>query len=264
MAVVWRDLLFPGEATDFFARRDFYDFNPAERCYHAGNALWLAELSRLTYRNPPLPLPAGKHLPNHIPTQHTIFESTASDTLAMLVEFGGENPFAVLAFRGTAHRVRNIVTDLQFSKTLLDNGKVHVHEGFLSALDSVWFKIEPMLTRLTCPVFFTGHSLGAALATLAATRYTPTALYTFGSPRVGDAAFVASLSGDAHRIYRLVVEKDVVATLPPAILGFEHVGELKILHPCYEDVGQVAAMDMFTHPAKPLADHAPINYVDSV
>lgn len=264
MAATWKDLLFPGEATDFFTRRDFPDFNPADLAYNAGNALWLAELSRLTYRNPPFPLASGAFLPNHIETQHTIFESPARDTLALLLEFGGENPFAVLAFRGTAHRVRNIVTDLKFSKTRLDNSNVHVHEGFLDALDSVWGKIEPALMQLSGSVFFTGHSLGAALATLAATRFAPAALYTFGSPRVGDAAWAALLRGNLPRIYRLVVEEDIVATLPPAVLGFEHIGELRTLHVSDGEVGFSAMTDIFTHPAKPLAGHAPINYVDNV
>lgn len=264
MAATWSDLFFPGEATDFFARRDFPDFNPADLAYNAGNALWLAELSRLTYRNPPLPLSSGKFPPINISTQYTIFESPARDTLALLVEFGGEHPFAVLAFRGSAHCVRNIVTDLKLSKIRLDNSNVHVHEGFMAALDSVWGKIELALMKLSCPVFFTGHSLGAALATLAATRYSPAALYAFGSPRVGDAAWVASLSDVTYCIYRLVVEEDIVATVPPAALGFEHVGELRVLHACKDDVGFSALSDILTHPAKPLADHAAINYVDNV
>ena len=44
------------------------------------------------------------------------------------------------------------------------------------------------------PVYFTGHSLGAALATIAVTRYqgAPCGLYTYGSPRVADDLFVTS------------------------------------------------------------------------
>ena len=44
-----------------------------------------------------------------------------------------------------------------------------------------------------------GHSLGAALATLAATVFPPALLVTLGSPRVGDAEFVAALAEVARR-----------------------------------------------------------------
>ncbi|MCA9453043.1 MAG: hypothetical protein KC584_10520, partial [Nitrospira sp.] len=57
--------------------------------------------------------------------------------------------------------------------------------------------------------WFTGHSLGAALATLAADRYGDVqGLYTFGSPLVGDEGFARDfyVSG-----YRFVNNNDVVA-----------------------------------------------------
>jgi len=44
------------------------------------------------------------------------------------------------------------------------------------------------------PWWFHRHSLGAALATLAARRFGHAhGLYTYGSPKVGDAAFVAQV-----------------------------------------------------------------------
>jgi len=58
----WQDLLFPGNAKDFFERRDFPEFEPDAKGYSPINALWLAELSRLIYRHdkeedipPPMP-----------------------------------------------------------------------------------------------------------------------------------------------------------------------------------------------------------------
>jgi triacylglycerol lipase len=48
----WRDLLQPGKATNFFARKKFPPFNPkAKLVYNRVNALWLAELSRRAYRH---------------------------------------------------------------------------------------------------------------------------------------------------------------------------------------------------------------------
>ncbi|MDD4963148.1 MAG: lipase family protein [Gallionella sp.] len=262
MTITWHDLLHPGEASDFFSRSTFPEFQPEDRSYNPDNALWLAELSRLMYRDKPIPLPLGNHFPHHAVTQSRTFWSRETDTFAMLIEFDGKKPFAVLAFRGTAQCVKNFVTDLKICKIPLDQQAVNVHQGFLDALNDIWGKIEGALATLTCPVFFTGHSLGAALATLAATRYAPTALYTFGSPRVGDATLATALPDIP--IYRLVVEADIAATVPPSILGYKHVGELKIRPaPVVQKRGLLAALDCFTHPVKPLADHAPLQYVDS-
>jgi hypothetical protein len=143
------------------------------------------------------------------------------------------------------------------------NGPAHVHGGFLRALDSVWKDISAELDRLNCPLFFTGHSLGGALASLAGMRRAPTATYTFGSPRVGDAAFVALAAG--MPIYRIVDDRDVVASVPPYWLGFRHIGALTTVQE--SGVGEPegdAEGDANGGPPRFLADHAPINYVDRV
>jgi hypothetical protein len=77
------------------------------------------------------------------------------------------------------------------------------------------------------PLFITGHSLGGGLATIAAYRLMKmglnvTGLYTFGSPRVGNGAFVRSFLKLAHRrtdggIYRFVNHNDAVARVPPPL-----------------------------------------------
>ena len=66
-----------------------------------------------------------------------------------------------------------------------------VHRGFKHALAEVWEEkglFEYIKSRDTSnrTIWFTGHSLGAALATLAANRYGKAqGLYTFGSPAWG-------------------------------------------------------------------------------
>ncbi|WP_437954610.1 lipase family protein [Sorangium sp. So ce119] len=86
-------------------------------------------------------------------------------------------------------------------------------------------------------LYITGHSLGAAMAALAAARlFTDTkygdirrllrGVYTFGQPMVGDAAFAAraeELLGD--RYFRFVYANDIVPRLPPLSTGrFAHFG----------------------------------------
>ena len=74
------------------------------------------------------------------------------------------------------------------------------------------------------PLFITGHSLGGALAIIAAERLRrelkieAAAVYTFGAPRVGSAAFAGSYNacGLGDRSYRLIHGLDIVPTLPPS------------------------------------------------
>jgi pimeloyl-ACP methyl ester carboxylesterase len=101
-----------------------------------------------------------------------------------------------------------------------------VHRGFRKALDEVWEELHAYLAQLKRGgrrIWMTGHSLGAALATLAADLHGEVqGLYTFGSPRVGNARFKECYS--VRRAYRFVNGSDIVAQLPPP--GFyAHVGE---------------------------------------
>lgn len=271
LTTTWQDLLNPGGATDFFARRKFPPFEPeAAYEYNHINALWLAELSRLIYRqdveeviSAPQPTRAS-FLEKAGLKQRAFFASPEMDTHAMLVEPRVPPFFAILVFRGTDSK-RDYVTDCECGILPWDQNKPGIHKGFRKALDSVWDKIEKELSQLACPIFYTGHSLGAALAILAAARYAPRAVYTFGSPRVGNEAFAASLQ--TLPIHRVVDSKDAAALLPPEALGFRHAGLLKLLMD-----PQAGAKDNFFHallkffekPPRLLADHAPVNYVDRI
>ena len=194
----------------------------------------------------------------------------------------GNNKLAVLAFRGT---------DSDDPSDLLDdlNALPHpwqlggkVHSGFAQALQEIWPEISPELAPLDeYKLLFTGHSLGAAMATLASTLQKPKSLYTFGSPRVGDQAFVDLLQGlDNHRYVDCC---DLVARLPPEdVLGYTHIpGKIDYidfnravqqLNPGDPYIGSdqtKAEGDYWKNYAwrigdvalRPLADHAPVNYV---
>jgi triacylglycerol lipase len=139
----------------------------------------------------------------------------------------------VLAFRGTEGKNRkDWLTNLNFDRTETHHGDVH--EGFSKAVDRVWELLWLNLLKFRTaqqPLFITGHSLGGALATLSALRFASTnqpvqALYTFGSPRVGDRTYLKHFTealGD--RAFRLVNDEDVVAKVPLKAMGYCHVGE---------------------------------------
>jgi triacylglycerol lipase len=112
-----------------------------------------------------------------------------------------------------------------------------VHKGFKGQVDELWPAIREDLTRTqnkNKDVWFTGHSLGAAMATIMASRCmffelvpNPEELYTYGSPRVGWKGYVDSLGITHHRWKN---NNDIVTTVPLAIMGFKHHGTMHYLN----------------------------------
>ena len=188
-----------------------------------------------------------------------------NDTQALL--FSAKS-FIVLVFRGTeATSLTDIKADLKAYKTkCVTEGNVHF--GFKEAYEQVSAKIQNDLNKsgfAKKPLFIAGHSLGGALATVAAKRLVHkggiAACYTFGSPRVGDEEWSYGIKTP---IYRVVNAVDCVTMLPPSgititllsyalklvpIVGklvqklfgdYLHVGDMRYLTNCkrgkYEDV----------------------------
>jgi len=127
--------------------------------------------------------------------------------------------FLVLAFRGTeGTSIKDIKADAKAHTMNCESGG-KIHSGFSAAYDQVALDInerlkDPSIAHL--PLFITGHSLGGALATVAAKKLSPqagiAACYTFGSPRVGDEQWISQIKTP---IYRLVNAADCVTMLPP-------------------------------------------------
>ncbi len=267
----WNALLKPGDATAYFTLRQIPAFEPRTD-YRAPNAWWLAELSRLVYCNSSTVRRAA--LTRADLRQRHFFE--VDETQGAVIE-ARDGSFAVLVFRGTGE-LEDWLVNLELTADDWPQGG-RVHEGFRKALDDVWAEIEDVLDN-GIPVFYTGHSLGAALATLAASRRPPRALYTYGSPRVGDRDFVATLKHVPA--FRVVNNRDVVTTSPPSLphLQLIDAGELHyvthdnkmLVNPSKEVVeedrkkaaealeGTVDRRRWFD-PPQMLADHSPINYV---
>eukprot|EP00903_Cladosiphon_okamuranus_P006675 g6516.t1 len=118
-----------------------------------------------------------------------------------------------------------------------------VHEGFSEGLDTVWIgegmldKLKEMYGESPRPIFVTGHSLGAALATIAAARLAVDhdlpfkALYTMGSPRVFDRTGAQSFDNWmnhgallSQKSFRGVNNNDIVPAVPPEFSDYQHVG----------------------------------------
>lgn len=129
-----------------------------------------------------------------------------------------------VAFRGTQADDRgDLIDDARFLPRPWP-GVGRVHRGFWRACDSLRGPIDDWLgAGPPGALVVTGHSLGAAMATLMAGLYPDAELVTFGAPRVGGRAFARHFAGRAVRRY--VGCYDFVTNLPPPI-WFRHVAEM--------------------------------------
>jgi triacylglycerol lipase len=237
-----------------FALPHPFEFEANE--YSATNAAWLADLALLAYDDPPH-VARGLHSVNFkLSGRQPVVTSGGLGSAQVYVAHDEHDVF--VAFRGTEiptgsstrgylqktfDAVQDTLTNVRLKLVPFDHHG-RAHSGFVTALDSVW---ERLLTGWIRPlasgpehrrVWFTGHSLGGAMAVLAALRYGDAAgVYTFGAPRVGDAALsdaVAKLPA-----WRIVLREDVVTRVPPSAPppalkwvpnGYCHAGQPLFIH----------------------------------
>jgi triacylglycerol lipase len=143
---------------------------------------------------------------------------------------GEREDAVILAFAGTDPGIwQNLATDF----TPLPRAGSDIHEGFRLAAAAAQSEIEQAIQLSQQPrkaLFITGHSLGAALAALAAKLAfergsPPSAVYAFGMPRVGGERFGPTYDSNLGELtYRLVHGIDFVARVPPSFAKFRHVG----------------------------------------
>ena len=125
----------------------------------------------------------------------------------------------VIAFRGTdLSDVADWRTNWQTKPVVGPWGLVH--GGYLAAVDLLWNDVSAALRQLRHreqKLLLTGHSMGGALAVLAAARFEiegtipVESIYTFGQPAVADSAFSLELERRlSHRYFRFVHSVDAI------------------------------------------------------
>ena len=234
--ITWDAIAPPFPDYPYFEGADIYPFRHQATAFDMVNAWWLIEASTLAYAEEDFVRPVFQK------AGLTDVKFFTGDSTQCFV--ANNDHFVIVVFRGTEIRrrpgesgfhIHNIIADVKTDADIIltdwDQDR-KVYRGFKNALDEVWEKkglIEYIKSKDTpnLTIWFTGHSLGAALATLAADRYDGKiqGLYTFGSPCVGNINFVKYFHISA---YRFVNNNDIVTHWPP-LDWYKHVGELKYI-----------------------------------
>ncbi|MFB7668923.1 lipase family protein [Kitasatospora sp. NPDC056138] len=193
----------------------------------------------------------------------------------------------VTAFRGTEPaQIRDWLSDATTPPWPGPGGTGYVHYGFAKALASVHPAVVKTVGELRTngqSLWFTGHSLGGALAMLGAARLyleepllKADGIVTFGQPRTCDRLLAAACNkGFKGRMYRFVNNNDIVPQLP-AEPAFTHVDALRYIDSSGrigEAPGALAGLadrtrgltaDAFAPVSDGVRDHAMRNYLTAL
>ena len=177
----------------------------------------------------------------------------------------------VLAFRGTEpDEISDVLADLKaWPEGAMTHGMVHM--GFKDEVDKLWDELVKHHGKGHQEKRFmiTGHSLGAAMATITTSRFEEYTnvhqLTTFGSPRVGTRSFVKAIH-TTH--WRFVNNNDIVCRVPLALMGYKHHGRLQYIN-FYGNVRKLTPWQMVKDRWRGMrsglldsvADHGMPNYV---
>jgi triacylglycerol lipase len=186
---------------------------------------------------------------------------------------------SVVVCRGPELNVRDDIATYANAKTVVAETVGRVHGGFKREVDELWPRIEHELASNHQPLWFCGHSIGAALAMMCASRCLlsyiksePEELHTFGSPRVGDRQYTTHTT---LRHFRWVNNNDPVPTFPSPLLGYAHSGrELNLDY--LGHIKQLSGWRQINHRMggfyrslvrwrnDQLTDHSIVDYIDSI
>ena len=211
-------------------------FKPFTSRYEPTNAYWMAKFSELSYYSKEDNSPDVEAIKS---TLHSIDEKFSdvqgfSNKSSQGIVINHED-FIVAAFRGT-DEIADWLDNLNVSSQPSALGNIHT--GFYKALMDIWPQMKSCIRSFRRALddhpgkslWLTGHSLGGALATLAAATLieadeTFYGAYTFGSPRVGDRVFARNFNVEVkNKVFRFQNNNDLVSRIPTRMMGYSHAG----------------------------------------
>lgn len=159
------------------------------------------------------------------------FENVGATDATGFVAVDHTSKLIVLSFRGSKS-LGNWLGNLNIAMTPWNVcSGCSVHAGFLDSWTGVKANIGQVIASAVqnwpnYSFVITGHSLGAAIATIAAgdlrSQGYQLSLYTYGSPMVGNLAFANFVTGQGNN-FRVTHNQDIIPKLPGYILGYTHV-----------------------------------------
>lgn len=220
--------------SDYIFQADIKKFDAKSTLYNGENALLLADCAKLVYK-PEADI--EKALKNNWQlSKFKFFDGESTQAFA-----AGNESVIIVSFRGTEiFKVADIMSDvkLTFADTGIENLPGKVHSGFKDALHEIWTDLLAILKQFQDnqqTLWFCGHSLGGALATLAVAELIGNGiaevngLYTIGQPRVGDSKFAKHFDLSVKgKCFRFANNNDAVPQLPlwSILFKYTHIGNL--------------------------------------
>lgn len=164
----------------------------------------------------------------------------------------------MIIFRGTQRTTEWIGDLLLFQKSYEGFANCKIHSGFANIYKNLAGQVREIANQLnpSVPCYISGHSLGSALATLAAVDLAlkvpklkqQIRLYTYAGPRVGNPSFAQMHSQMVPNSYRIFNLADSIPLSPPTIFRHDvylHIGQAWSFLTQYGDVLPNHAVDTY-------------------
>ena len=210
-----------------------YKFDPVTTEYSSHNAYWLAKAAKLAY----LKTSDKDQTPDHkkILEELKFCDSRFSDVKpfdnkSSQAFVARHEDIIIASFRGT-NEILDWLDNLNFLHVELPIGRVH--KGFYDGLRDIWSPMEETIAQYRDngqSLWITGHSLGGALAALAAVDLVEkdkffNGVYTFGQPRCCDRSVSRIMNIEVKpKIFRFHHQNDIVPRIPQRLMGYSHLG----------------------------------------
>ncbi|MGK7896417.1 MAG: Mbeg1-like protein [Xenococcus sp. (in: cyanobacteria)] len=269
----------PPKGYKYFEKGYNHPFESKITRYSVINAWWMSEFATLIYESEDKVREKIRKLTSNEPIW---LNNDETHTQGLVIKF---DEFVVVSFRGTElfrlseinnfEEINAFVQDFITNITIIGDSEIRgilVHRGINDALNSVWEILYPILESESKPIWFTGHSLGGALAILAAFKWEVDSekiggVYTIGCPAIGGSEFKQQYDAQLYeKTFHHIYGEDLVTKIgqfignAPSTIEFEQVGQ-KINIPrvdvdFFENLRWYFLMS--------LIDHGPIFYLNSL